>query len=153
MPYAHDGIISQRPIANGVTISAEQYEAALTAVLEGLEVTIDGGFALREKRPSEHHMWENGEWVDKTPEPEPAPEPPLTARQLRLGLVRNGFALDQVEATIAAIEDEQDRAVANVEWEHASQFERTHPLLRQVAAALGLSEGQIDAMWEQALAL
>jgi hypothetical protein len=73
MPYAHDGIISQRPIANGVTISAEQYEVALAAMLEGLEVTIDGGFAVREKRPSEHHRWENGEWVDKTPEPEPRP--------------------------------------------------------------------------------
>lgn len=73
MPYAHDGIISQRPIGNGVAITTEQYEAALAAMLEGLEVTIDGGFAVREKQPSEHHRWENGEWVDKTPEPEPRP--------------------------------------------------------------------------------
>lgn len=78
---------------------------------------------------------------------------PLTARQLRLGLVSNGFSLDQVEATIAAIEDPQARAVAQIEWEYASQFERDHPLLQQVGAALGLTEAQIDNMWQQALSL
>ena len=86
------------------------------------------------------------------------PEPPqeeqlldaLTARQIRLGLVLNGISLDQVGAAIDAIENDQDRAVAKVEWEWASSFERNHPLLQQVGASLGLSEDQIDAMWEQA---
>ena len=73
MPYAHNGIISQRAIEGGVRISNQQYEAALEAMLEGLEVTIDGGFAVRGKQPTEHHEWENGAWVDKTPEPEPRP--------------------------------------------------------------------------------
>jgi len=86
------------------------------------------------------------------PEPEPEPEelPPLTARQLRLGLVMNGITLAQVEAEIDAIEDEQDRVVAQIEWEYASQFERDHPLIDQIGAALGLTPEQIDAMWEAA---
>jgi len=79
--------------------------------------------------------------------------PPLTARQLRLGLVTNGFSLDQVEAAIAAIEDPQQRAVASIEWEYASQFERSHPLIAQVGAALGLTAEQIDQMWIEALGL
>ena len=84
--------------------------------------------------------------------PEPLPQP-LTARHLRLGLIANGFGLGQVEAAIAAIEDPQQRAVAQVEWEYASQFERMHPLIAQVGSALGLMQEQIDAMWQQALSL
>lgn len=81
------------------------------------------------------------------------PLPPLTARQLRLGLVTNGFALDQVEATIAAIEDPERRAVAKIEWEYASQFVRAHRLIAQVGTALGLTEEQIDGMWAEAVVL
>lgn len=85
--------------------------------------------------------------------PPPPPLAPLTARQLRLGLVTNGFTLAQVEATIDAIENAQDREVARIEWEYASQFDRAHPLIEQVGAALGLTPEQIDTMWQGALAL
>ncbi|MCB5201872.1 hypothetical protein LH464_05190 [Neorhizobium sp. T786] len=77
----------------------------------------------------------------------------LTPRQLRLGLVTNGFSLDQVDGVINAIEDPQHRAIAMIEWRDASQFERDHPLIAQVGAALGLTGDQIDGMWEQALPL
>ncbi len=105
-------------------------------------------------------VWEGGEVVKKpfdfiAPVSEPAPVPlaALTARQLRLGLVLNGFSLEQVAATIEGIPVEQDRAMARVEWEYASQFERGHPLIAHVGAELGLTEAQIDAMWGQALTL
>lgn len=93
-----------------------------------------------------------------TPVDRDIPEPdtnlsPLTARQLRLGLVTNGIALVDVEATINAIENPQDKAVAQIEWEYASQFERSHHLIAQVGGALGLTEEQIDTMWQQALQL
>ncbi|TKT46179.1 hypothetical protein [Rhizobium sp. LC145] len=78
---------------------------------------------------------------------------PLTARQLRLGLVMNGYAIEQVEAAIDAIENPQDRAVAKIEWEYASTFNRTHPLIAQVGTVLGLTSETIDAMWEAALTL
>lgn len=73
MPYAKNGTISQSFIDGGIRISQKQYEAALAGMLDGLEVTIDGGFAIRPAQPSEHHAWENGEWVDRTPTPEPLP--------------------------------------------------------------------------------
>ncbi|MCJ8519032.1 hypothetical protein ABID21_001940 [Pseudorhizobium tarimense] len=96
----------------------------------------------------------DGSVVEVEPQPPQAqPTLSLTARQLRLGLVTNGFALDQVEAAIAVIEDPQQRAVAQIEWEYASQFERSHPLIEQVGAALGLTVTQIDAMWDEALTL
>jgi len=85
-------------------------------------------------------------------QPEP-PLGPLTARQLRLGLVAAGFSLGDVEAAIDAIEDQTDREVARIEWEYATTFERSHPLIEQVGAALGLTPEQIDAMWAEAATL
>lgn len=154
--FAFEGGVSTSAAPGSIEIDEQQYSAAIDAIITGQEVTIDGGFALRDPRPSEYHVWRDGEWIDETPEPEPEPElpaPPLTARQLRLGLVLNGFTLAQVEATIEAIEDEQDREVARIEWEYASQFDRAHPLIEQVGAALGLTPEQIDAMWNEAITL
>lgn len=84
---------------------------------------------------------------------EPQPSAPLTARQLRLGLVINGIMLDQVESTIAGINDPQTRSVAQIEWEYASQFERAHPLIAKVAEALGLSDERVNEMWDAAKSL
>lgn len=102
--------------------------------------------------------WDGSKVIEYTP-PAPTPEetraamPPLTARQLRLGLVGGGFSLADVEATIDAIPDAQQKAVAQIEWEYAVQFERMHPLIEQVGSSLGLTPEQIDAMWGQALEL
>lgn len=78
---------------------------------------------------------------------------PLTARQLRLGLLSASILPAQVGAAIAAIPDDQQRAAAEIEWEYASQFERDHPLIEQVGTAFGLTPEQIDTMWEEALSL
>lgn len=78
---------------------------------------------------------------------------PLTARQLRLGLVNNGFALAQVSAAIDALPDGADKEKARIEWEFAAVFERAHPLIAVVAAALGISAEQIDVMWREAHSL
>lgn len=78
---------------------------------------------------------------------------PLTARQLRLGLVNNGFTLAQVSAAIDALPDGPDKEKARIEWEFAAVFERAHPLIAVVAAALGISSDQIDTMWREAHSL
>jgi len=83
----------------------------------------------------------------------PPPMPALTSRQLRLGLVLHGISLSSVEAAIDAIEDPTDREVARIEWEYATTFERSHPLVNQVGTALGLTPEQIDAMWTEAATL
>lgn len=76
--------------------------------------------------------------------------PPITKRQLRLTLVRNGIALDDVMSAIAAMPEGLPKAEAQIEWEDASYFTRTHPTLLSIAAALQLSEAQVDAMWLEA---
>lgn len=79
--------------------------------------------------------------------------PSLTARQLRLGLVSNGISLSSVTATIGGMSAGPDKDKAQIEWEYASTFNRMHPLIATVGAALGLNEEEIDNMWLAAAGL
>jgi hypothetical protein len=99
-------------------------------------------------------------WVQREiPAPPPPPEPPppqpvtLTARQLRLGLLGLGVTGAQVDAAIAAIPDEMEREAAMIEWRHASEYRRDHPLIASVSAALGIPAATIDAAWSHAATL
>ncbi len=95
--------------------------------------------------------WDGEKIVEYTP-PEATPAelraqmPPITKRQLRLILVRNGISLTDLDTAILAMGDE-----AIIEWQDASEYRRLHPLLNQVAAHLSLTQEQVDAMWQQAL--
>ena len=89
-----------------------------------------------------------------------APEPPngaevgsapITRRQLRLTLVRNGISLAGVDSAIAAMPEGLPKEEAQIEWADATTFNRDHPTLLLIAQALGLTEQQIDAMWEEAI--
>lgn len=71
----------------------------------------------------------------------------LTARQARLVLLQNGL-LDDVEAAVAAA----DRA-AQLEWEYATEIKRDWPTLVAMAAALGMTDAQLDALFTAGAAL
>ncbi|MDK1377086.1 MULTISPECIES: hypothetical protein [unclassified Sinorhizobium] len=94
-----------------------------------------------------------GDYIPPTPEEIRAGMPPLTARQLRLGLINNGFTLAQVGAVIEAMPDGPDKETARIEWEFATNFNRMHPLIASVGSALGLTDIQIDTMWTAAVNL
>ena len=96
--------------------------------------------------------------IDLTPEeiavlPPPAPPflPAITARQLRLALLGLGLTGAQVEAQIAAMPGTPaDREAAMIEWEYATTYQRDHPLVVALGAALGLTTAQIDDAWKEA---
>ena len=96
--------------------------------------------------------------IDLTPEeiaalppPAPVPIPTLTRRQLRLALLRLGVTGDQVEAQIAAMPGTPiEREAAMIEWRDSSTYQRDHPLVIALGAALGLTAAQIDAAWKEA---
>ena len=121
---------------------------SIIAVIDGVQVIVPDDMGNRHRQMIAE--WEAQGNTIAPYEPPPEPLRPLTARQLRLGLVTNGISLSSVEAAIDAIEDETDREVARIEWEYATTFERSHPLVNQIGAALGLTPEQIDAMWAEA---
>lgn len=67
--------------------------------------------------------------------------PPLSPRQIRLGLASIGITEAKVDALLV------DDAMGMIEWKHATEFKRTHPLVTALSAALSIPAEQIDALW------
>lgn len=77
----------------------------------------------------------------------------VSARQIRLWLLRQGISLASVDAAIDAIPDQLQRDSVRVEWDYAPYVERTHPMLIPLAAALGLTEDQVDQAFIEAASI
>lgn len=93
------------------------------------------------QRPSEFHALVNGQW-QYSDELKRLSLKPLSARQVRLILSQFGYRA-QVEAAInLAIQDVKD------EWNYANEFERTSPVLVGMAQMLGLTDSDVDLMFE-----
>lgn len=75
----------------------------------------------------------------------------VTPRQARLALIQNGL-LAGVDAAIDAIE-EPDRSIVATEWQYASVIERSSPWINTMASALGLTDEQMDDLFELAATL
>lgn len=90
--------------------------------------------------------WERA--ADASPVPDS-----VTARQIRLWLVRHGVSLASVEQAIDGIADQPTRDSVRVEWEYAPYVERSHPWLIPLATALGLDEAAVDAAFREAATL
>lgn len=122
--------------------------------------------------PINQESWEqetNNDWVEITKEQaQELANPPKTAeqqlqewretlseispKQLRIVLLENGITSAQVDDAISAIEDNHTKQVAMIEWQYATGYQRNNPNLIMIATQLlGLSDEQIDAMWQSAL--
>ena len=77
--------------------------------------------------------------------------PSITARQLRLWLHGAGL-LEQIPTLIAALPEPQ-RTTAQIECEFSSDYQRDHPLVTQLGAALGMTSADMDLAWQQAAGL
>ena len=71
---------------------------------------------------------------------------PLTKRQFNLYVFDNNLT-----ATIDAVFADYPRE--KIEFDGADKFERNSPTVVALSSALGWTEEQVDAMWEQALTL
>ena len=71
----------------------------------------------------------------------PAAPPVLTPRQIRMTLSRAGLR-DEVETAVAAgNQDIKDW------WEFSTAFERNHPEVLDMQAALSVPDSTLDALW------
>ena len=144
MPYAHDGRVSTSPIEGGVEITHEQYRAAIDGMIAGQVVTIEGGFAVIDPPPPPE--------PEPTPDPEPEPVTRIERRQGLRALLSQGIKRADIEAMISAIEDETEREIALAEYEH-THWTIESPFIAVGAAHFGMSEEQVQALFEHAATL
>lgn len=86
----------------------------------------------------------------------PEPEPPyvpasITMRQARLALLGAGL-LASVDAAIDSLPSPQKEA-ARIEWEYATEVQRSSGLVPMMVVALGLDDAALDALFIEAAAL
>ena len=75
----------------------------------------------------------------------------VTMRQARLALAQED-KLQLVEDAIALIPD-PDKTTISIEWEYASTVERLSPWIDTMASALGMTDVEMDALFELAATL
>ena len=86
------------------------------------------------------------------PEPVPPHVPAsVTMRQARLALLGAGL-LASVDAAIDSLPSLQKEA-ARIEWEYATEVQRSSGLVPMMVAALGLDDAALDALFIEAAAL
>lgn len=86
--------------------------------------------------------------------PEVARIQAVTSRQLRRALLMEwGIFEEDVSVLISFIADPLQRDLSDIDWRCSTSYERDHPLLAQIGAALGKSPAQIDAAWARAILL
>lgn len=123
---------------------------SIVAVIDGQELIVPNDMDNRHRVMLEEWA-SDGNVIEPYVEPVLTPEEhralmkPISKRQLRLTLVRNGISLADLDAAILTMGDE-----AIIEWQDASEYRRLHPLLNQVATYLNLSQEQVDQMWKEA---
>lgn len=132
-------IIQNGVVFNTIVATPEQAQAAFPDSI-CIEATYGGiGWS-----------WD-GTALSAPPEP-PTPIPQsVTMRQARLALLGAGL-LPLVDAAIAAM-TEPDRTAAQITWEFAATVDRGFGMVPQLAAALGMTETQIDDLFIAAAAL
>jgi hypothetical protein len=75
----------------------------------------------------------------------------VTMRQARLALAQEN-KLQLVEDAIALI-PEPDKTTISIEWEYGSNVERVSPWIDTMASALGMTDVEMDALFELAATL
>lgn len=94
-------------------------------------------------------------WVEagNTPEPADVPKVPkvssVTMRQARLALLQAGL-LSSVQSSLETIIDETQKQVALIEWEFAATVDRSSPFTQSLASSLGLTEENLDLLFQAA---
>lgn len=144
MPYATNGGVTRNDMAGQpgwIQITEEQYGEGVDGMLAGQLVSIEGGFSLVDA-PS---LDPDGPDVPSLP----AVPQVVSNAQGQAALVLAGRWSD-VLAYVESIEDETQRQLAEIALHRTQYWQRNSPFLAEAAAAIGLTEAGVDALFESA---
>lgn len=71
----------------------------------------------------------------------------VSMAQARKALVLSGISIALVDLAIADIEDDQERELAQTDWEYSTTVRRESPLIASLSPALGLTSEQVDNLF------
>lgn len=109
----------------------------------------EGWVVMQQQRPKAGSIAQaDGSWA----EPLQTVPASCTRRQGLLALLAFGFKRADIEAQIAAIQDETEREEAQIEYE-ANVWERANPRLQLMWVALGGAPAQLDDLYRLAVTL
>ncbi len=119
----------------------------------GCRVFSDLSFS--QPKPGPYHEWMDDQWVDpRTPEQRENYVTnslrTLTRRQFKLTLHQYGM-LSTIEQKIASVPDANLRTLLQIEYEEATEFNRTSSSVLAMIQILGLSTAQVNTMWQWGL--
>ena len=128
----------------GVDVAA--LEAAGVLIVRPVEPPREPGFVAVEGEPEQRDgVWWQAWRLEPAPPPEPPPVPqsvtPLQARRA----LRGAGLMPAVEAALAQADDDARDA-----WEYAIEVRRDDPLLAAMAAQIGLTDADLDALFRDA---
>ena len=111
--------------------------------------------SFSQPKPSPYCEWMDDQWVDpRTPEQRENYVTnslrPLTRRQFKLTLHQYGV-LSTIEQKIASVPDANLRTLLQIEYEEATEFNRTSSSVLAMIQILELSTAQVNAMWQWGL--
>ncbi|MDV2454058.1 hypothetical protein [Acinetobacter towneri] len=104
---------------------------------------------------TEYHIWCGTEWIDSRTEEEKlvykrSQYPKLTRYQFKRCLLEKGYKSFDIEAQIQTIEDEIMRELTLLGFREAPNFVRTDSSVLEMQSVLGLSDENVDELWEYA---
>lgn len=97
-------------------------------------------------------QYQDGQFVPLPPDATPAVPQSVSRAQGKAALITAGL-WDQVLAYVDGIADPTQQALARVALDDTTEWRRDSPLLATAAAALGLSEQQLDDLFVAAAAI
>lgn len=114
---------------------------------DGLIRLTDNAFIAAGTEDTERDAWLAAGNVPTAADPLPTPTV-IDMRQARLALLQSGL-LARVDAAVASMPGIEGDT-ARIEWEFASLVERSNPLVQSLSSSLGLTETQLDDLFELA---
>lgn len=92
--------------------------------------------------------WDGTRFITPAPQPQDQPSVPqtVTRAQGKAALIQAGY-WPGVLAFVAAIEDETQRALAEVALHDTQEWQRSSPFLNAAAGGLGITDEQLDALF------
>ena len=101
-------------------------------------------------RQTQSAFFRDGAWVIEDAQPPAIPVPQqVTRAQGKVVLIQMGL-WEQVQAYVAAIEAPMQKAIAEVAVYETLHWQRDSAFLNQAAAALGITQEQMDQLFIQA---